>query len=239
MDRRWLFALSLLISFSLSGQPAQKEKSKPSSVRLIEDTPHLEIVSEWIRELTAFHEIYTKAVSEGKEGGDKILDGIRHGTRMKLELQTSVHQLKKMKLINKPFDGLLPMVIIAYQQKIELHTEANGILKKFIAPKNDIDYVKLVARMPEITATLEAIDKSLLNCAVLFFALLVDEKTNSKGQSDHLVITKAERKILLDRLELYFGDSLTSGGQNYNISTASVFRNHLLGAWKSADEPWE
>ncbi len=233
--------LALLLVMPLVGQATTK-KAKPPAVKkaLQPDTPPLELASEWVRELTAFRGILAKYLEEKKEGNEPMMDTIRHGSRMKLELQLSINMLKGMRLNSEQFKVLLPFVIGSYQQKIALHQEVNEIAGKFILPKDGVDYGKLAARMPEITAALEDIDKTLFNQAnTLFCMMLIDQKANSQGHCNHLLITKAERKALVDQIDSGFGDSLNDKVKNYNASSAVVLRGLLVGDHKSAEDPWD
>jgi len=206
-----------------------------------QETPRLEVVTEWVRELAAFRAIQVTGLAEMKEGNDRFMDAIRNGTRVKLELRTSMAILGRMKVTQAPFDQLLPNVITCYERKLALHDEFVQIAKQMVGgvPQPGVDYGKLVARAPEITASLEAVDDTLFHSTVLFVALLIDEKANSRNQCDHMLLTNAERKALADRIQGAFGSSLTENGQNYNVSSAVVLFSYLTGSHKSADDPWD
>lgn len=234
--------IPLMLALPLAGQTTTRKKSKPPATKqAIQDTPHQQIVSEWVRELIAFQDIQLKAMEEMKEGNNRMMDAIRNSTRFQLELHTSIAILKKMRLTEKPFEDLLSLVIQAYGQKIALHEDVIVIASQFMAdkPKAGVDYTSLSAKLPQITAKLENIDHALFDSTVLFFGLLIDNKVNSKGNGDHLILTKAERKALSARIESAFGDTLKAKEQNYNVSAASVLHSYLIGEFKSADEPWE
>ena len=145
----------------------------------------------------------------------KLMAGIRSSTRFKLELSSSIGALKRMKL-KKPFDELIPNTIYFYKNKIELYEETIKISKEFVdtAPRPDVDYSKMVARMPEITASIEYIDESIFQSMVLVFALLIDEKPDSEGHMSHLNITKAQRQKLIDNINDLFAESLDKENKN-------------------------
>lgn len=233
--------LVLLLVMPMVGQTTTK-KAKPVVVKRapLPDTPPFKLVSEWVRELTAFRGILAKYLEEKKEGKEPMMDTIRHGSRMKLELQLSISMLKGMRLNSEHFKVLLPFVIGSYRQKITLHQEVNEIAGKFIIPKDGVDYGRLAARMPEITAALEEIDKGLFDQAnTLFCMMLIDQKANSQGHCNHLVITKAEREALVMSIDSGFGDSLNDKVKPYNASSAVVLRGLLVGGHKSAEDPWD
>ena len=72
------------------------------------DTPHYDVVAEYIRELGANHKIQQTASKEYQDEKDKdnhikkMMNGIRNATRFTLELRSNIGVLKGMRL-NKPF----------------------------------------------------------------------------------------------------------------------------------------
>ncbi len=87
-------------------------------------------------------------------------------------------------LPNKPFDTIIPTLIAFYERQIELHQKLIDIGGKFIAgPREGIDYQALVAKMPEIRAELDDVQKSLFQATPIVFMALIDPKPNSQ---DHL-----------------------------------------------------
>jgi hypothetical protein len=136
---------------------------------LAEDTPHYNVVYEYIQSLGAVHliqETATKELQDDDTPIGKLMTGIRSGTRMKLELGTSITALEGMTL-KKPFDTLLPNTISFYKHKIELHDTLIAISQKFMkgaidGPEPGVDYSQLTATMPKITASLEEGTKGTL-----------------------------------------------------------------------------
>jgi hypothetical protein len=205
------------------------------------DTPHYDVVAEYIRSLGAIHRIQQTASKEFQDDKDnptkKMMDAIRSSTRFKLELSSSIGALKRMTL-KKPFDTLIPNTISFYKHKMELHEEVIEISKHFLdtAPKPGVDYSKMVARMPEITASIEYIDESIFQSMVLVFALLIDEKPDSKGHMSHLNITKAQRQKLIDNINDLFGERLDKENKTWTVSSASLLKAYLLKDYKCIDE---
>jgi hypothetical protein len=205
------------------------------------DTPHYDVVAEYIRSLGAIHKIQQTANNENQENKDnarkKLMDGIRNGTRFKLELNLSISALKRMNL-NKPFETLIPNTIYFYNQKKELFEEVVNISKSFVdaVPKPDVDYAKMVARMPEITAQIEYIDESIFQSMVLVFALLIDDKPDKDGHMSRLNITKAQREKLIDNINGLFGESLNKNNKTWTVSSAALLKAYLLKDYKCVDE---
>lgn len=206
------------------------------------DTLHYDVAAEYIRSLGAIHNIQLLATKEMQDDKDdpvkKLLSGIRSSTRIKLELGASISALEGMTL-KEPFDTLLPTTIHWYKEKINLHNELIAVSKAFLAgPKPGVDYSQMSARMPEITAMLEYIDESIFKSMVLVFALLIDEKPDSKGHMSHLNISRAQRQKLIDNIDGSFGPSLNKKDKNWTVSSAALLKAYLLKDYKCTDE-WQ
>ncbi len=230
-----IFPSILIMLLSLLGTCAGAEE--------IKDTSHYDVVNEYIRSLGAIHRIQKTARNEFE--GDKdnptkqMMDGIRSGARFKLELRSSIDALKRMTL-RKPFDELITNTISFYNHKMELYEEMSEISKYSLdtASKPDVDYSKMVARAPEITASLEYIDESIFQSMVLVFALLIDEKPDSEGHMSHLNITKAQKQKLIDSIDALFGESLDKQNKSWTVSSAALLKSYLLKNYKCVDE-WQ
>ncbi len=74
----------------------------------VKDTPHYDVVNEYIRSLGAIHRIQQIATQEFKEDDEKdtaitrLMSAIRNSTRIKLELNASIAgaRQQKQKLLN-------------------------------------------------------------------------------------------------------------------------------------------
>lgn len=228
-----VFALLL----ALMGSNSAQDHKKPEKV----ETPHLAFVTEYIRELAAIEDIRVyseRQLAEGKK--DEVFStGIYISTRVQLELRSDVKMLNGMYL-KDPFDSLIPGIAAFYEQKIELHQRLIDNESAFLAgPKPGIDYAKLAAEMPKIRATLDDIDHTLFQAAPTIFATLIDPKPDSKNHTSHLIVTKAERKKLIEDLDQRFGGKLDQKDQNYTVGAASVLKAYFLKDFKCSDEPWE
>ena len=103
--------------------------------------------------------------------------------------------------------------------------------------KPGMDYGKLAATMPQITAMLDEVDHNLFRMSPLMFMVLIDMKGDSQNRANHLVITKEQRDSLVRKLEGYFGEALGKD-KRYVASSALVMRDKLL-EFKCSDDPWE
>jgi hypothetical protein len=209
-----------------------------------EDTPHYNVVNEYITSLCGIYKIQqiaTKELQEKSNPSDTLMNGIRNSTRMKLELNRSITAFREMSL-RKPFETLLPTTISWYEKKIQLHNEMIEISKTFFAgladPKPGVDYSKLAATMPEITATFEYIDESIFQMMPLVFALLIDEKPDKEGHMSHLNITKDQRRKFIDTIDAYFGEDLNKQNKNWTVASAALLKSYLLKKGYKCKDEW-
>jgi|GEM_PF-762248 len=221
-----------------------------SSMGFAQETSHYDVVAEFIHELAETKNSQDVANSEmtetaklkpAEKNQQTTSDIIRNGTRIKLKLQININSLKGMKL-DKPFETLIPYLIEFNEAKYRLYEELTNIAKTFSAgsPQPGVDYSKLAARMPEITAELEYAEESIFKVTPMVFMLLIDQKPDSKNHLSHLIITKAEGKKFVDSLNNYFGSSMDKKNQNWTVSSASVLRTYFTKkGYKYSDEPWE
>jgi hypothetical protein len=216
----------------------------PAKAVSSDETPHYDVVAEYIRSLGAIHGIQRVATVELQEDERtenpsvaKLMSGIRSGTRTILELRTSIAALKKMSL-DEPFETLLPMTLEYYKMKLALHEEALSIAKAVLeGPRPGADFKAMAGRMPEITATIEYIDESLFQMMPLVFGLLIDMIPDSQGHMSRLVITRAQRRTLVDRIDASFGESLGKEKKNWTVSAAALLKAYLLKDYTCKDEP--
>jgi hypothetical protein len=142
----------------------------------------------------------------------------------------------------KPFDFLSEGIADFDKQKRDLYKQyGDGCAAMMEGPKPIVDYGKITASLPKINAQVEFIDQGIFKTAPTVFGTLIQmSKTNSHGGLDHLIITKAERDDLVQRIKLAFGDKLDQHDQNWIVSAASVLQFYLeKKGYKCSDEPWD
>ncbi|SRR5712691_9847616 len=206
-----------------------------------QDTPRYDVVSEYVRQLGTIHGLQQTAAREFKEAHnqhDQMLDIIRNSARMKLELNRNIYAFKAMRVAT-PYETLLPHFIEFYEKKFELYDTMARTAAEFLSgPKPGVDYGKIEATMPEISAKLEYLDKGLYEATPMFCFLLVDEKPDSKGRLSHLIITRSQRAHLAKRIDTLFGARLSDKNPNYTVGSAALIKTFLVGDHKSSDDPW-
>ena len=166
-----------------------------------------------------------------------IMTTIRNATRVKLAMKTNIAMLGGMKMTRPGHEETLGLLTSFYQAKIDLNDQLIQIATAFIVPKKGVDYGKLAAQVPEITAKLEDVDKSLFEMTALVFMSFIDMKADSQNRANHLLITKEQRDRLVWSINNSFRASLEKD-RRYVVSEALLVKTKLL-EFKCSDEPWE
>jgi hypothetical protein len=228
-----LFLVNMAVGQTKPAHPARAPKP---------ETPHINVVKEYVRELGEDEDLKTtseKELSEAKSPNEQFSAGIYYSKSTQLELRSQIRMLQSMHL-NDPFDTLIPSLIGFYQQQIDLHQRLIDISGKFLAgPKEGVDYQALAAKVPEIRAELDDSRKSVFQAAGLVFMTLIDQKPDSQNHVSHLLITKAEKADLQEQLNIILKGEPDKGDHDYYISAAMVLRGGLQKGHKCADEPWD
>jgi len=221
---------------------AMGQNNKHTQAPLKPEAPHLDFVKEYVRELLEDENLKTsgeKELSEAKSHTEKFSTGIYFSKSVQLELRSQINILKSMRL-DTPYEELIPNLIAFYQDEIDLHQSLIEIGTKFLeGPKPGVDYSALAAKMPQLRAELDGVQKAVFEATPLIFMTLINPKADSQGHVSHLLITKAEKNDLQDQLEILLKGQSDEGDHDYYISSAMVLRSAFLKGHKCADEPWE
>jgi hypothetical protein len=207
-------------------------------------TPY-EVLREFIREQAEAKASQDFAVSDlGLDPQDdrqkQLASIVRNGSRVRQRLSASVARLQEMQL-QEPFEIVLPALIEFQGRKKDLHDEMVEMSKTLMeGPQPGVDYGKLAAHMPEITASLKYVEESIFKMTPMIGMLLISRKPDSQGHLSHLAITRKQAKEALSDLDIYFGESMDLKEQSWPTSSASVLRTILRDkGFKFADDPWE
>ena len=164
---------------------------------------------------------------------------IHSSTALQLELNTDISMLQGTQFA-APFDQLVPTIIGIYKKKIDFHQRLIDICTAMLGgPKPGVDYDQMVADMPKIRAFLDSLDETLLMASGMAWAILIDQRPNSKNHLSHLIITKAERTELLRYLDAGFGQKLDDKNAGFLVGSAALLKVLLTKNYKYADEPWD
>jgi hypothetical protein len=203
------------------------------------ETPHIQFVREYIRELGELEGFRTADKADSKQNGaNSLSDSIHWSTRTQIALRTDISMLSGIHLA-APNDALVSQMIGLSQQKIALHDELIAIATEFMSgPKPGVDYGKLAAEAPKVRAQLEALDNIYVKMSVVVFATLIDEKPDKNGQMSRLTIAAAERQDLLEQLQSAFGSTLDQKNPDDLVNAAWVLRAYLRKdkGYKCTDE---
>jgi hypothetical protein len=215
------------------------QKAKP-------ETPHLEFVKEFIRELASIEDIrdtFEQDFAEARKRGiatEIFTSAIYGSTRIQLELKAQISVLSRMSL-NAPFDTLIPNISDFYRDKIKLHQVLIDVSTTMLkSPKPSNDYSDELRAEASARAGLDSDDHALFAASVQVFMTLEDMRPDSKNHVSHLIITRAERDDLVSDITAGFGTKLDQKHPNLAVSTAQLLKSALLSKnWKCSDEPWE
>jgi hypothetical protein len=238
--------LLLLLCLAGCSKPVTEAKSTPAAPTTTPtpekpETPHLEFVTEYVRELgalSAVREIGEREMKQPKQ--DPIMAGIYSLSRFQMELKSQVRILGDMNL-KPPFDSLIPNITSLRQQQIEVLQQLIDGQSAFVGgPKSGVDYQKIAAEGPKLRAQMDDIDATLAKAAPAIFSSLIDLREDSKGHASHLIITRAERDKLVADIDAGFGKKLYQHNPTYLAMSAYVLKVGLTKkGFKCADEPWE
>lgn len=200
------------------------------------------LVREFVRETEVLYRLQQtskKEFAENPSGNGKLMTSIRTGTRTLFEMNDSINRLNMIPVSGQwaEFRELLK----------KLHQERAGVVQEITAaskalltgPQPGVDYGAMMARAPELTAQMEATDKSIFTMSqAMFFALVDEGRQGADGNLDHLLLTKAERSRMVQSVEKSFGPILEDNNASHIVGAAWAIKYGLtLSKYKSADEP--
>src|SRR6266700_8063458 len=149
-----------------------------------QEAPNLAFLSEYIRELGVNERMRALGERDLTEvGGDhQFVALIRSSTRIRMELGAQIHTLSGIHL-KPPFEDLTTKITKFYSMKIEFHQRLIAISTSLLSrPQPGVAYRALAAEVPKTTASLEYIDRSLLDAHPLDFATVNGQEAEKKRQ---------------------------------------------------------
>jgi hypothetical protein len=235
------FGIGLLLVAIVYGASCASLQSEPLPGNT-QKTARIALVQEFVRELEVLYRLQETAKKEFAEDSSrsgKLMTSVRVGTRTLFEMNESNNRLNLIKVDGRwaEFKDLLKQL---HQGRMVLVQESNQIAKTFIAgPEPGVNYGKLTARLPEITAAVEEIDKSIFDMAkVMFFALVDDTRVGTDGNLYHLILTKKERISMVQLIDKIFGPTTLEDQNSTRIVAAAWIIKYGLTQpnYKAADE---
>ena len=203
-----------------------------------QQTKPLVFVREYVREVSEIERLRQRGENDLKAGGEQMANCVRNMTSLQIEYRIQTGMMKRMALPGQ-FKELPVRIAQVYEMK-------SGYLGKYIEvcsamlarPQPGVDYGKLVAEAPKITANLDALDHTQFEMTPLLFAMLIDMRPDKAGHASHLNITNAERADLVEEIDRRFGDNLKPDETSPPVSSMAGLRILLLNGHKGSDEPW-
>jgi hypothetical protein len=232
--------IGLLLGFIAYGTSCASLQSQPLT-RNVQQTTLIALVQEFVRELEVLYrlqETAKKEFAEDSSGSGKLMTGIRVGTRTVFEMNDSINRLSMID-VDAEWAKFRDALKQLHQQRIVVWQEFVQISKTLLAgPEPGVNYGKLTARGPELTAEIEEIDKIIFTIAQpMFFALVDDSRVGPDGNLHHLILTKKERTSMVQLIDKVFGRTLEDKNANHIVSSARVIKYVLtLPNYKAADE---
>ena len=214
-----------------------------ATATLASETSPLEFVNIYIDGLIDLQRVQTEAQADLKANPNEAMANcVRASTGMQLVLQGQINIFNDMRVnATSPIDTVPADISNLYSTKLDLYKQMGDICTVFLSgPKQGVDYASMTADMPKISAKLKYIDHTLTTASEMVAAALIDQKPDSHNHLNHLVITRDERKNLVDEIKRGFGKNLNAKDQTSSASQAGVIYDFLTKQnYFCADDPWQ
>jgi hypothetical protein len=197
--------------------------------------PELNFVNEFVREMHEFQNLQDEAEKDLKHArnqSESLLAMVHWTTAVQIAARTDIGMLRDMKLSGDNQDS--PKLLAeAHQDRIDLLEQMKGIAKKFLqGPEPGVDYSQLASDLTESRAKLERMNSTLVSgmAGLASFALLDVRHPDSQNHVSFLLITKKEKKQLVQSLGFTTGTASTNspfqnaGGVLYDLLVKKSFK---------------
>lgn len=229
------FLLSVLIF------PATQAWAEPSP-GANEKAARIAFVREFVREMEVLYRLQDAAKKEFAEDSStagKLRTGIRVGTRTQFEMQESVSRLN-MIVLDTSWGEFRDLLKSSHNERMAVAQEVIKIAKAMLSgPEPGVNYGAMTARLPELTALVEQIDKSMFQMSQPLFFPLVDEgRVEADGKLHRLMLDKKDRADMVHTIDSAFGRSLDDKNATSIVIAAWAIKYGLTRPnYKAADEP--
>jgi hypothetical protein len=167
--------IGLLLGVIVYGASCAALQSQPLPGNA-QKTARIALAQEFVRELEVLYrlqEISKKEFAEDSSGSGKLVTGIGVGTRTVFEMNDSINRLSMIN-VDARWAEFRDALKKLHQERIVLVHEMSQMSKTLLAgPEPNVNYGKLTARAPEITAQVEQIDKIIFTIAKAMFLLMM------------------------------------------------------------------
>ncbi|PWT82907.1 MAG: hypothetical protein C5B58_07430 [Acidobacteria bacterium] len=233
--------IALLVGALVYGASCASLRSEPLAGNP-QKAARIALTQEFVRELEVLYRLQETAKKEFAEANStdgKLMTSIRVGTRTLFELNECIGRLNRIN-VDAQWARFRNHLKELHGERMALVQEMNAIGKALLSgPEPGINYGKLTARGPELTARVEQIDKLIFTMAeVVFLALVDDTRVGADGNLHHLLLTKKERTSMVQLIDKIFGPkALEDKNANHIVSSAWIIKYGLTQPqYKAADE---
>lgn len=169
----------------------------------------------------------------------QYIDCVQGMTSMQLVLSNFTAELSQIATRDSNTEKAKAAIIDQNKVMTGYYKSFGDICEAFVTgPKPDVDYKKLGAMLPKLTAYIDDGQNQYMNFSPMAFVCLVNLKIkNDKGRAYRLVVTKDERDALVNMIEEQFGDKLKQAHQDAFVGSASLLEGFLKKDVKGSDEP--
>ena len=227
----WIGLLLGVVAYVTCGASAQSQALPGNTQK----TARIALAQEFVRELEVLYrlqETAKKEFAEHSSGVGKLT------TDTLFEMNDSINRLSMIN-VDARWAEFRDALKKLHRERIVLVHEMNQMSKTLLAgPEPDVNYGKLTARGPEITAQVEQIDKIIFTISkAMFYALVDDDRAGADGKLHHLILTKKDRTSMVQLIDKTFGATLEDKNASYIVSSAWVIKYGLTRPnYKAADE---
>jgi len=230
--------IGLLVGVVACGASCASAQSQPSAGNA-QKAARIALAQEFVRELEILQEGAKQELAEDSSGPGKLATSIKVRTRMFFEMNDSINRLSMINVDAKWAEFRDALKKLHHERIVLLH-EMNQMSKTLLAgAEPDVNYGKLTAPAPEITAQVEQIDKIIFTIAkAMFFALVDDNRVGRDGKLHHLILTKKDRTSMVQLIDKIFGPTtLEDKNSSHIVAAAWVIKYGLTWRhYKAADE---
>src|SRR5215467_8654966 len=230
--------LVAILAFPITARTQDAASCVQPSPRNAQKFARIALAQEFVRELEILQQAAKQELAEDSSGPGKLATSIKVRTRMLFEMNDSINRLSMINVDAKWAEFRDALKKLHHERIVLLH-EMNQMSKTLLAgPEPNVNYGKLTARAPEITAQVEQIDKIIFTIAKgMFFALVDDERVEPDRKLHHLLLRKKDKISMVQLIDQTFGPVLEDKNASRIVSSAWVIKYGLTRPnYKAADE---
>ncbi len=228
--KKFFAILPLVVWSSAQAQTNINDRAPP---------PQLVFVKEFIREMRELEDLRVqgeKDLSRATNTNEQLLSFVYWAASVQMASRTSVYMLKEVKLsgVNHDTPALLAQ---AHEARIGILEHTKDLDKQILrGPQPGVDYTKIMTDMTESRAALEQLNSSLVNpMSALVFATLIDaEHPDSQNHVSYLVISRKEKRELVQSLAFTTGPAATNSA--FQSAGGVVYDYLVKKGFKCADD---